>query len=320
MKKILMISLTISLLLMNHGSWAKQSWQKWVNDLRVEAIEQGIDPGLFDEVFSGLTPNQQVLRFDRTQPEKRLTFTKYRNTRADSYRIQLGQKKYKKYRKLLEKVGKDFDVDPCFITSLWGLETSYGHYMGNFPVIKSLATLAYDSRRSQFFRQELLYALEILNDGHVTQDKFKGEWAGASGHPQFLPSSWHNFAVDYTGDGRRDIWTSHADAFASIANYLKQNGWQSGQPWAIQVKLPAKFDKRLEGKDKTKQVSEWDELGVRLMDGDHLPYQNLSAAIVVPHGGPAFLAFENFKVIMSYNNSIYYAGTVGYMADKICRR
>jgi peptidoglycan lytic transglycosylase B len=320
MKKFLVMSLISGLLMFSQGALAKQSWQKWVSDLRVEAIAEGISPALFDEMFDGLTPNERVLRYDRTQPEKRLTFTKYRDTRADSYRIRLGQQKYKKHQALLEQIGDNFDVDPCFITSLWGLETSYGHYMGNFPVIKSLATLAYDSRRSAFFRKELLYALQILEGGHVTQDKFKGEWAGASGHPQFLPSSWYQYAVDYTGDGRKDIWTTHADAFASIANYLKQNGWQKGEPWAIQVKLPKKFDKRLEGKDKKKYVNEWNDLGVRLLDGSPLPYQDLQASIVMPSGGPAFLAFDNFKVIMTYNNSTYYAGTIGYMADKICRR
>jgi membrane-bound lytic murein transglycosylase B len=187
-------------------------------------------------------------------------------------------------------------------------------------VIRSLATLAYDSNRKDFFRKELFLALHILNDGHVSMANFKGEWAGASGQPQFLPSSWGKYAVDYDGDGRKDIWESKPDVFASVANYMKQNGWQAGEPWAIHVKLPAHFDSALEGKTIIKPVSEWNAMGVRTLSGEPLPYQQLSASIVQPLGGPVFLAFPNYKMILRYNNSIYYAGAIGYLADKICNR
>lgn len=199
------------------------------------------------------------------------------------------------------------------------METSYGTYMGNFPVVKALATLAYDSNRKDFFRKELFIALHILNDGHVSLADFKGEWAGASGQPQFLPSSWVKYAVDYDGDGRKDIWRSKPDVFASIANYMKQNGWQTGEPWAIQVKLPHKFDMAMEGKNIVKPVSEWNAMGVRTEGGELLPFQNLQASIVQPLGGPTFLTFPNYKMILHYNNSIYYAGAIGYLADKICQ-
>jgi membrane-bound lytic murein transglycosylase B len=199
------------------------------------------------------------------------------------------------------------------------METSYGTYMGNFPVIKALATLAYDSKRKEVFRKELFLALHILNEGHVDLAHFKGEWAGASGQPQFLPSSWVKYAVDYDGDGRKDIWESKADVFASIANYMKHNGWQTGEPWAIQVKLPSTFDMKLEGKSTVKRVSEWTALGVRTEHGEPLPYQNLQASIIQPYGGPTFLAFPNYRMILRYNNSIYYAGAIGYLADSICK-
>jgi membrane-bound lytic murein transglycosylase B len=192
--------------------------------------------------------------------------------------------------------------------------------MGNFPVIKSLATLAYDSKRQAFFRKELFLALHILNDGHVTLDRFKGEWAGASGQPQFLPSSWVKYAVDYDGDGRKDIWESKPDVFASIANYMKINGWKTGEQWAIYVKLPAGFDMKLEGKSTIKPVSEWNALGVRTTTGEPLPHQDWQASLVQPNGGPVFLAYPNYKMILRYNNSIYYAGAIGYLADKICQR
>ncbi len=298
-----------------------QSWNTWVDTVRQEALSQGISPTVFDRAFSDIhEPSRTVKNLSRSQPEHRLTFSKYLSSRADGYRIAMGKKNYEKNKELLKKIGLDYGVDPCFIVSFWGMETSYGTYMGNFPVIKSLATLAYDSSRPDFFRKELFLALHIVNDGHVSLEHFKGEWAGASGQPQFLPSSWVKFAVDYDGDGRKDIWESKADVFASIANYMKQNGWKANEPWAVKVKLPKNFDMALEGKTIVKPTSEWNALGVRTESGEPLPYQNLTASIVQPYGGPAFLAFSNYKMILRYNNSIYYAGAIGYMADKVCQR
>lgn len=300
---------------------ASQSWGNWVSEVRREAIDQGIAANLFDEAFAGIhEPSRTIKGLAHSQPEHRLTFSKYLNSRVDGYRISIGRKLYQRNQQLADEIGNNYGVDPCFMMAFWGLETSYGSYMGNFPVVKSLATLAYDSNRPAFFRHELFLALHILNDGHVSLDKFKGEWAGASGQPQFLPSSWVKYAVDYDGDGRKDIWDSKPDVFASIANYMKQNGWKTGEPWAVRVKLPANFDMKLEGKTIVKSSAEWNALGVRTEQGAPLPYQNLQASIVKPNGGPVFLAFPNYKMILRYNNSIYYAGAVGYLADKICNR
>lgn len=299
----------------------QQSWSSWVDTVRQQALAEGISPAVFDQAFAGVhEPNRTVKNLAKSQPESRLTFSKYLHSRADNYRIIMGRKHFAKNKELLEKVGQDFGVDPCFVVAFWGMESSYGSYMGNFPVIRSLATLAYDSKRQDFFRKELFLALHILNDGHVDLQHFKGEWAGASGQPQFLPSSWLRFAVDYDRDGRKDIWESKPDVFASIANYMKKNGWKKGEPWAVQVKLPANFDMNLEGKATVKPVSEWNTLGVRTETGEPLPYQELKASIVQPNGGPVFLAYPNYKMILRYNNSIYYAGAIGYMADKICNR
>ncbi len=293
-------------------------WRTWLQGAREEALSQGIAPSVLDAAFAGLNePSRQVKGLAKSQPEHRLTYSKYRDSRIDNYRIIVGRREFKKNQALLTQIGQQYGVDPYFIVSFWGMESSYGTYMGNFPVIKSLATLAYDSKRAQFFRQELMLALHILNDKHVTLAQFKGEWAGASGQPQFLPSSWVKYAVDYDGDGRKDIWTSKADVFASIANYMKINGWHADEPWAIYVKLPQNFDKTLEGKTIVKSVSEWNALGVRTAQGEPLPYQQLQASIVEPLGGPVFLAFPNYKMILRYNNSIYYAGAIGYLADKI---
>jgi membrane-bound lytic murein transglycosylase B len=321
MKMGRLILTTLILLIFNQAALAKEPWNQWVQGVRKDALAQGIPAALFDEAFADIKePSRQVKGLARSQPEHRLTYMKYRSTRADSYRVAIGRKEYTKNKVLLERVGKDFGVDPCFIVSFWGMETSYGSYMGNFPVIKSLATLAYDSNRPDFFRKELLLALHIVNEGHVSLADFKGEWAGASGQPQFLPSSWRRYAVDYDGDGHKDIWKSKPDVFASIANYMKQNGWKTGEPWGLLVKLPANFDMKLEGKATSKPVSEWNALGVRTEDGQPLPDQQLTASIIKPLGGPVFLAYPNYRMILRYNNSIYYAGAIGYLADKICQR
>ena len=297
--------------------FAQQSWSEWKAQLRQEAIAKGIRPQVFDQAFAGIYPSKRVVKLDRTQPEKRLTFLKYRNTRADAYRIKVGRKKMKKYGPVLNQIGEKYGVSPCYIASFWGLESSYGHYKGKFPVIKSLATLAYDGRRSKFFRKQLFYALRILNEGHVNLADFKGEWAGASGHPQFLPSSWYYYAVDHDNDGRRDIWNNRVDAFASIANYLKKHGWKSGQPWGVVATLPMHFDQSLI-KDKVKKpVSAWLKMGVRFKS-NYAINPNWQARIIHPYGGPDLMVFNNFFVIMKWNRSNYYAGTVGYMADKLC--
>lgn len=322
MSKLLQRILQISLFLIPISCFANQvSWSTWVADVRKEALAQGIRPEVFDSAFADVhEPSRQVKGLARSQPEHRLTYQKYLASRVDAYRISVGRSQYKKNQALADKIGRDYHVDPCFMMAFWGMETSYGSYMGNFPVIKSLATLAYDSNRKEFFRKELFLALHILNDGHVDLQDFKGEWAGASGQPQFLPSSWVKYSVDYDGDGRRDIWRSKPDVFASIANYMQINGWHANEPWAVMVKLPSNFDRRLEGKSTIKPVSEWAAMGVRRIDGSNLPYPNLNASIVQPDGGPVFLAYPNYRMILRYNNSIYYAGAIGYLADKICNR
>jgi membrane-bound lytic murein transglycosylase B len=315
------LSIGLLLCLITNSVSAQQNWNSWVADVKKEALAQGISKSTFNAAFANIhQPSRQVKGLSRSQPEHRLTYSKYLRTRVDSYRITIGRKQYKRNQTIANEIGERYNVDPCFIMSFWGMETSYGSFMGSFPVIKSLATLAYESKRKDFFRKELFLALHILDEGHVSLKDFKGEWAGASGQPQFLPSSWVKYAVDYDGDGHKDIWKSKPDVFASIANYMKINGWQMGEPWAVYVKLPKNFDMKLEGKSITKPVSEWAELGVKAKNGKPLPFQNVQASIVKPHGGPVFLAYPNYKMILRYNNSIYYAGAIGYLADKICRR
>lgn len=325
-RKIILLAfgLIISALffLQNTPSYANPlSWPEWVSQLRVEAVADGIRPELFDSIFANIQgPDSRVLHFEKTQPEKRITFMTYRTSRADAFRIKLGRSEIRKHSQLLNEIGSRYGVNPCFIVSLWGLETSYGRFMGTFPVIKSLATLAYASKRANFFRKELLIALHIVNEGHVKLEDFKGEWAGASGHPQFMPSSWLKYAVDYTGNGHKDIWKNFADVFASIANYLAQHGWQKDGPWAIQVSVPVTLDKTIINSNTEKTIVEWQQLGLRTNDGRPWPNTDLKASLIEPLGGPTFLIFNNFKVLMKWNRSVYYAGTIGYMAEQICGR
>lgn len=321
---LLAITILLAFILLSYspmGNAQSMSWSAWVQQLRQDAIAQGIQPNVFDQAFANISgPDQQILFFNRTQPEKRISFMDYRNTRIDPLRIRMGRMEYLGHQQLLNQIGRDYGVDACTVAAIWGIETSYGHYMGTFPVITSLSTLAYDSSRPDYFRSELLIALHILNEGDVSLQNFKGEWAGASGIPQFMPSSWQQYAVDYDHDGRKDIWQSLSDGLASIGNYLSMNGWQANEPSAIEVSLPSGFDENLLGIDTVKSVSEWSNLGVAPASGFSLPTENLNASIVQPNGGPALMAFNNFKVIMKYNNSIFYAGSVGYLADKICGR
>lgn len=294
------------------------NWNTYLQNLRSEAIAKGIRPQVVDEAFAGINePHPEVLRFDRTQPEKRITYIQYRNSRASQDRIQIGRQEIKKNQALLDKIAVHYHVSPCFIASLWGLETSYGRYMGKFSVIQSLVTLAYNNRRAAIFRKELFYALEMLNNGDVSLKELKGEWAGATGQPQFLPSTWHNYAVDFDGDGHKDIWKSKGDIFASIANYLKALGWKENQPWTIDVTLPGDFDRALLTTKVIKPVSEWEKMGVQVPQSAHLD-PSLAASVLQPDGSAPIMVFNNFRVIMKWNRSSYYAGTVGYMAKEIC--
>lgn len=320
-KNKIILSIWALLLITSNVFAGQQSWQSFIAQIKEEASNEGVSQATIHSAFANVhEPSRKVRGLSRSQPEHRLTYQKYLRSRVDNYRIIVGRKQYSRNRAIADEIGNRYAVDPCFIMSFWGMETSYGGYMGSFPVIQSLATLAYDSNRKEFFHKELLLALHILDEGHVSLKDFKGEWAGASGQPQFLPSSWVKYAVDYDGDGHKDIWKSKPDVFASIANYMKINGWHKGEPWAIYVKLPANFDKNLEGKAITKPVSEWEKLGVKAVNGKPLPFKNLEASVIQPYGGPVFLAYPNYKMILRYNNSIYYAGAIGYLADKICQR
>lgn len=295
-------------------------FQSFLKDLRAEARGQGVSERTLDRALSGIEPIPRVIELDRRQPEFTLTFQQYLERTVNDARVAKGRQLMARHGALLRRIAAEFGVPPRFVVALWGMETDYGRITGGFPVIPALATLAWDGRRSAFFRKELLHALRIVDEGHIAPERMLGSWAGAMGQPQFMPSSFVRFAVDGNGDGRRDIWNTPADVFASAANYLAGSGWKADQTWGRAVRLPDGFDTALIGQDVVKPLDAWAALGVRRADGGPLPRAaGIAAALVRPEpgGGPAFLVYDNWRTIMKWNRSVFYATAVGLLADRL---
>jgi len=295
------------------------NFEEWVKTFKAEAIEQGISSSLLDQAFEGVAPIPRVIELDRKQPESRMTFVEYRKKIVSQLRIARGREMMAQHRELLNTIGKQYGVQPRFIVALWGIETFYGKNSGGYRIIDALATLAFDGRRSQYFRTELLNALKILQDGHTSLDRMKSSWAGAMGQCQFMPSSFLQLAVDHDGDGRKDIWDTPADVFASAANYLSQSGWNGKQIWGRRAHLPEEFNSKQASLKVSKPLRYWQNLGVRKSDGNDLSHASLKASIVLPDGkgGPAYLVYDNYRVIMKWNRSTYFATSVGLLADAL---
>ena len=291
----------------------------WLAEFRVEAAEAGISPAVLDAALANLKPIPRVIELDRRQPESTQTFEEYLAKRVTVGLAREGRRLLDEHRALLDAIGEKYGVQPRFIVALWGAETRYGKYTGGFSVIASLATLAHDGRRSKYFRGELLNALKIIDAGHISADKMTGSWAGAMGQSQFMPSSFLHYAVDYDGDQRRDIWGTHADIFASAANYLARAGWRSDQTWGRKVRLPDGFDPTLADLGVAKRLGEWQALGVRRADGSDLPTRDLRASIILPGGedGPAYVIYDNYRTILKWNRSNYFGVSIGTLADLI---
>jgi membrane-bound lytic murein transglycosylase B len=298
-----------------------QSFNAWLDGLRQDAMEQGIGAATLDAALTGLAPIARVIELDRRQPEGRFTFQEYNQRVLSASRIERGRELYREHRSLLDRVARDYGVQAPVIVAIWGVESTYGAYHGEFPVIGALATLAYDGRRAAFFRRELLQALKIVDHGDVSASGMTGSWAGAMGQSQFMPSSYHAYAVDYDHDGRRDIWTSLPDVFASIANYLAKSGWNDRRTWGRRVRLPSTIDGDFAGLQMRKSLPEWQALGVRKDDGTDLPGVPLTASLLRTDDGqgPSYLVYDNFRVLMAWNRSTYFALTVGELADLIGR-
>jgi len=297
------------------------SFNEWLQGVRQEAASQGVSQQTLDAALGGIAPDQRVLDLDRSQPEFTITFAQYVAKTVTKQRINQGRKLLDEYRPLLEKIGQAYGVQPQFIVALWGVESDFGRFTGGYSVVESLATLAYGSTRQEMFRSELLDALIILQQKNITPEAMTGSWAGAMGQSQFMPSSYLKYAVDYTGDGKRDIWTNQADVFASIANYLASSGWRPDLGWGSPVRLPPTLSESYIGWKNDRPVSEWQSLGLRNPDGSALPMTTEPVALVAPDGlaGPAWLTTSNFKVIMKWNRSTYFATSVGLLADGIAQ-
>ncbi|MFT8242687.1 lytic murein transglycosylase [Roseomonas sp. BN140053] len=295
------------------------SFESFLEGLRAEARRGGVSNAILQNALAGLRPNDRVMELDRRQAEFTMTWEQYRDGRLTPQRIDRGRQMVAENRALLESIEQRFQVSSRVVVAIWGLETNYGSFTGNFNVVEALATLAWEGRRASFFRSELLAALKILDAGHVSVERMRGSYAGAMGQPQFMPTSFNRLAVDFDGDGRKDIWDNKADALGSIANYLSRSGWQGGERWGREVILPAGLDESSLGRENRRPLGEWSRAGVRQADGSPLPMFDQPAGIVVPRGGSgqAFVVYQNFNVIRRYNPSDFYALAVGMLADRV---
>ncbi len=294
--------------------------EAWIAAFRPRALAAGIPPEVFDRAMAGAAFDEGILRKDRNQSEFTRTIWDYLDTAVSDARIEAGKAALKRHADLLARIEAALGVEKEVIAAVWGLESAFGTYRGDVPVLGALATLAYDGRRGAFFEAQLLDALRLVAAGDVAPGDFRGSWAGASGHTQFMPSAVMTRAVDFDGDGRRNLWGDDpADALASTAAYLATNGWTWGQPWGREVRLPPGFDFGATGERVWKDIASWSALGVTAADGSPLPPDAGLAAVLLPagHRGAAFLIFPNFRVIETYNSADAYVIGVGHLSDRL---
>ena len=294
--------------------------QGWVQSFRAQARAQGISDATLDRAFQGVTYNPEVMRRSQNQAEFKKSLWEYLENAVSEKRQNNGRAALAQYGGVLNRVEATYGVDKEVVTAVWGMESTYGERRGDMPVIEALSTLSHEGYRDGFFRSQLIGALRILQSGDIDPAHMSGSWAGAMGHTQFIPTTYLAYAADFTGDGRRDIWSNDpSDSLASTANYLAKSGWQRGLPAAVEVTLPAGFNMGLAGKGKRRSVSEWQSLGVRQASSRPLPPAGASTELIVPGGrnGAAFLITRNFHAILRYNNADSYALAVAHLADRL---
>ncbi len=294
-------------------------YARFLDGVRAEARRDGISDAVLDEALALQAPNAHVLQLDRHQPEFTLTWAQYRARVIPPQRRQGAAAAYQENLALLIGIWRRYGVDPRVVVGIWGLESNFGARIGSFNVVDALATLSFDGRRASFFRAELMASLRILGNGDVSPSGMLGSYAGAMGQPQFMPSSYLRYAVDETGDGRRDIWTSRADVFGSISNYLARSGWVDGEPWGQPVTLTQPVESTGSGRQLVRSLSRWDAIGVRRADGGRFSRMDVAGALLLPDGptGDAFMVYRNFNVIRRYNPSDFYALAVGLIGDAV---
>lgn len=296
------------------------SFADWQASFRVQALKAGIRADIFDRAFTGVTPDMKVVKADRSQPEFTRPVWEYLDGAISDARVRKGQALLNQYAGVLQTIEQRYGVDRNALVAVWGMESNFGQFQGSQSVIRSLATLAYEGRRRGFAQDQLLAALQILQQGDISPELMIGSWGGAMGQTQFIPTTYNTHAVDFDGDGRRDIWNSAPDALASTAHYLQSSGWQTGQPWGYEVKLASGFDYALADASTRKSLAQWQQLGLTLPNGSPLPETaaQQQAALLLPAGykGPAFLVMDNFRAILRYNNSSSYALAIGLLSGR----
>ena len=321
-RKWFAIALASAFLALPAPAQADEKFEAFIQTLWPQVKKAGFSRQLFDTAFAGISePNQAVLKLAKTQPEFTSTTSEYLAKAVTAIRIDSGQVKKLEEAKLLAAIEKKYGVDRHILLGIWGMESNFGKDKGSIGVMHALATLIYAGTpsRKKYAREQLPQAFRILAKGIRPADDFTGSWAAAMGHTQFIPSSYNSLAVDWTGDGVKDIWNSKEDALASTANYLAKNGWRNDRPWGWEVTLPTGFNRALIGRQTWKTTAEWSKLGVKRADGKRFGTAEARAFVMVPQGmdGPAFLVTKNFEVIMTYNISHSYAVAVGHLGDRI---
>jgi len=322
--QILILAINIFNLSFLQAAEEEGLFDAWILQIKQLAKEKGISDETLSTAFNGIERNERVIELDRKQPEFTLTLEEYLNNTVTRGRMNKGKKHYEEYNDLLLKISNEFSVQPRFILALWGIETSFGKFTGSFNVIRSLSTLSHDLRRRDFFTDELINALTIIDQGHIEASEMMGSWAGAMGQNQFMPSSFLSYATDFNNDSQKDIWNTQSDVFASTANYLSSSGWNSNETWGREVKTIKKIDSEIittsaKSIEISKKIPEWSNLGVVNLDGSKLPDVNINAYLVYPEGedGRKFLVYENFKTIMKWNRSLFFGISVGKLSDMI---
>lgn len=298
---------------------ANSGFNRWISQFRNRALRQGVSASVFDAAFDGIRYNANVIERDRTQSEFSKALWDYLDSAVSDHRVRNGRSAVQRHSQLLDRIEQTYGVDKAVIVAIWGLESAYGAVRGDTNVIEAMATLAFDGRRGEFFEEQLIAALQILEAGDTAPRNMTGSWAGAMGHTQFIPVSFLEYAVDGNGDGRRDIWSDDpADALASTANYLRSFGWTQGQPWGVEVYINDGFDFTDARRETLKLPSEWANDGVEPVDGRAIP-DYAPASILLPAGseGAAFMIFPNFEVLERYNTADAYVIGVGHLADRI---
>ena len=295
-----------------------QSFEDFLNQVRKTATEQGVSKATIDKAFFGLTPNLDILKSDSAQAEFNQNFWHYVNKRVSQVRLNNGNDTLKQNASLLNKTSQKYGVPAYVLVAFIGLESNYGNYMGNENLVRSLATLAYDPRRSGFFTKEFIALLKLIDKNTIPLDA-KGSWAGAMGAVQFMPTNVIAYGVDANNDGKVNLWNDKEDIYASAANFLNKLGWEKGEKWGREASIPKNFDYRLTGLETKRTVNEWAALGILRGNGSRLPKSNFKASLIVPmgHRGPAFLVYRNFDTILGWNRSILYALSVAYLSDRL---